>query len=188
MSYNLADTIRERLNIQTPLEKIDPNSPNTPRGEEVRLAQPLVQSAIVSILTGLYKFTRELDGSAQLLNTEHKANWPETVFREKAADVIHKVVEYAHADVEKVRDMMNAAGNEAVGAIHENAAQPTTAETIRDYLSSQRHDILVYLPAGLQLGPLLEDETLDDSTNKMEGPVSNFMHTIEGLFSEGKSK
>jgi hypothetical protein len=35
----------------------------------------------------------------------------------------------------------------------------------------------------MQLGRLLEDDSLDDRTNKMEGPISNFMHSIENKFS-----
>ena len=30
---------------------------------------------------------------------------------------------------------------------------------------------------------LLNDDSLDDRTNKMEGPISNLMHTIENKFS-----
>ncbi|MEO7924436.1 MAG: hypothetical protein ABIR30_12220 [Chitinophagaceae bacterium] len=52
-------------------------------------------------------------------------------------------------------------------------------------MNDQRHNILVYLPAALNLGDLLKDESLDDRTNKMEGPVSNFMHKIEDILSQG---
>ena len=54
-------------------------------------------------------------------------------------------------------------------------------------MSGQRHNILVYLPAALQLGDLLNDNAMDDRTNKMEGPVSNFMHNIENKLSGGGS-
>jgi hypothetical protein len=52
-------------------------------------------------------------------------------------------------------------------------------------MNDQRHQVLVYLPAPLQLGDLIHDESLDDRTNKMEGPVSNFMHKIEDKLSQG---
>ena len=55
-------------------------------------------------------------------------------------------------------------------------------------MNSQRHNILVYLPAALYMGDVLNDEGLDDKTNKMEGPVSNLMHRIENSFSDGDRK
>jgi len=36
----------------------------------------------------------------------------------------------------------------------------------------------------LQIGKLLNDSTLDDRTNKMEGPISGLMHAIEKKFSD----
>jgi hypothetical protein len=35
----------------------------------------------------------------------------------------------------------------------------------------------------MNFGDILHDETLDDRTNKMEGPISNFMHKIEDKLS-----
>jgi len=35
----------------------------------------------------------------------------------------------------------------------------------------------------MNFGGLLHDETMDDRTNKMEGPISNFIHKIEDKFS-----
>ena len=54
-------------------------------------------------------------------------------------------------------------------------------------MKGQRHNILLYLPAAMQMGDLLNDDTLDDRTNKMEGPISNFVHTIENKLSGGGS-
>ena len=54
---------------------------------------------------------------------------------------------------------------------------------LQNLMTTQRHEILRYLPTGLNLGELLNDETLEDKTNKMEGPISSLMHKIEGSFS-----
>ena len=35
---------------------------------------------------------------------------------------------------------------------------------------------------------LLEDNTMDDRMNKMEGPVSSFMHKIETIFTSRESQ
>jgi hypothetical protein len=36
------------------------------------------------------------------------------------------------------------------------------------------------------MGDIVGDESLDDKTNKMEGPVSSLMHKIETSFSGSK--
>ena len=56
-------------------------------------------------------------------------------------------------------EKMNAIANEAVKVIKEN------------------------LPAGLKVGELLHDNTLDDNTHKMEGGLSGLMQIIGDAFS-----
>jgi hypothetical protein len=48
-------------------------------------------------------------------------------------------------------------------------------------MNSQRHSILSHLPAAMKMGDVLNEETFDDRTNKMEGPVSSFLHRIEDI-------
>ena len=54
---------------------------------------------------------------------------------------------------------------------------------VKLFFSNQRNNILLYLPATLNMGSLLNDDTLDDNTNKMEGPISSLMHSIGNAFS-----
>ena len=77
------------------------------------------------------------------------------------------------------------AGNEAANIIRTNAAGVKTAaaDDVISYMKDQRNNILHYLPAALQLGALLDDDTLDDHTHKMDGPISGLMHSIEKAFS-----
>jgi len=72
---------------------------------------------------------------------------------------------------------------EAIHALRESIVHHPTQEAVKRYMGDQRHSILVYLPASMQLGSLLDDDSLDDRTNKMEGPISSFMHSIENKFS-----
>ena len=62
-----------------------------------------------------------------------------------------------------------------------------SAKKIKTFMGNHRHNILVYLPAALQAGYLLDDNAIDDRTNKMEGPVSSFMHSIENKLAGGRS-
>jgi hypothetical protein len=86
--------------------------------------------------------------------------------------------------MEKIDEVTNV----AIRQIKEDAGPDTTEEKIKTYMSGQRHNILVYLPAAMKMGDVLEDESVDDRTNKMEGPVSGFMHKIENIFSEDDEK
>jgi hypothetical protein len=53
---------------------------------------------------------------------------------------------------------------------------------VKDYFINQKNDILLYLLPILKMGDLLHDNTLDDGTNKMEGPISSLMHSLGSTF------
>ena len=80
---------------------------------------------------------------------------------------------------------MEEVAQHAVSVVKENISKEESDSAVRQFLIDQRNNILVYLPAELQLGNVLDDNTLDDRTNKMEGPVSGFMHRVENLLSKG---
>jgi hypothetical protein len=65
----------------------------------------------------------------------------------------------------------------------ENLPADTTTKEVKNFFSTQKNNILLYLLAELNMGELLNDTTLDDKTHKMEGPVSSLMHTIGSAFS-----
>ena len=59
-------------------------------------------------------------------------------------------------------------------------------QEVIDFVALQRKNILQYLPASLRMGHLLGDNTLDDATRKMDGPVSGLAYSVERLFSDSK--
>jgi len=73
--------------------------------------------------------------------------------------------------------------DEAVRIIRENTPDSASFSDVKTYVANQRNSILMFLPAELQISTLINDNTLDDRTNKMEGPMSNAVHFIEKLFS-----
>ena len=52
-----------------------------------------------------------------------------------------------------------------------NDLKHDTPTSLVDFFTAQRTQILTHLPAALNMGELLNDSTLDDNTNKMEGPM-----------------
>ena len=65
----------------------------------------------------------------------------------------------------------------------ENLPAKAGIKDVKVFFNDQRNHLLLYLPAALNMGELLHDPTLDDNTNKMEGPVSNLIKNIGSTFS-----
>ena len=101
----------------------------------------------------------------------------------RCRSVVEKVSKYTGNSVDYTSDKMEDIARAAVRVIREHLKNEPSGSSVKDLLTAQRHNILVYLPASLQLGEVLKDETLDDRTNKMEGPVSGVMQSIGQVFS-----
>jgi hypothetical protein len=82
---------------------------------------------------------------------------------------------------------MNAIANEAVKLVKNNLPENAGIKDVKLFFNDQQHYILPYLPVELNIGELLNDSTLDDKTNKMEGPVSSLVQNIGNAFSKDVS-
>ena len=184
MATNLVDTIQRNLGYP-PLQKIDPNIQETKEQLPRQSSQRLAQAAIPAVLTCLYKFSRTDEGCEQLLRDPGSEGWLHRIFETREKGAVDKVALYAGIPASEAETAMKRIADESIAVIRGAVPQPPTCAGVRAYLDTQRHNILVHLPAAMQMGYLLEDETLDDRTNKMEGPVSGFMHKIESLLSKG---
>jgi hypothetical protein len=185
MATIIVDTIQKNLGYGT-LQKVDPNTQEIKDKYEHSSIEKLGQAAIPAVLTALYKFTRTEAGCKRLLTGTEKEDWLSVIFSDREKEVVEKVAHYSGVTENQAESHMENIADEAVRIVREQAGN--SPEKVKMYISSQRHNILVYLPASLNMGDMLNDETLDDKTNKMEGPVSNFMHKIENTFSDGDRK
>jgi hypothetical protein len=183
MSINIAEEVQKRLAFP-PLQKIDPNTENT-RDETNEMVYPATQAAVMVAVGGLYKLTRTTEGSVKLLSSGKHA-WLKDVYGDQYSSTLMHVAKYTSGSLQEIESLVDKSADTAVLILHEQLAGNINAETVMNFMSGQRDHILVYLPSGLKLGEMLHDPTLDDNTNKMEGPVSSFMHKIENIFSEGK--
>ena len=182
MSVNLIKKIPENLGFP-PLNKIDPETeqPATDKAEVV--ANKFSQAAIPAVLTGLYRFVQSDEGAAEFLNGDSSTNWVSKIFDDNSKEAIQTISAYALQSNEEPVAKMNAIANEAVKIAKENMAADAGIKEVKLFFSDQRNNILLYLPAELRMGELLHDNTLDDNTNKMEGPISSLMHSIGNAFS-----
>jgi uncharacterized membrane-anchored protein YjiN (DUF445 family) len=114
-----------------------------------------------------------------LLSTDENKNWLGIIYYGKENDAIQKVADYAGVNADEARKHMENISQETVKILKEFVTPDS--EKLRSFMNSQRHSILSHLPAAMKMGDVLNEETFDDRTNKMEGPVSSFLHRIEDI-------
>lgn len=182
MSVNLIKTIQENLSFP-PLKKIDPNT-EQPKAETNDFDDhKFSQAAIPAVCTGLYRFVQTDAGAAEILTIKNSDNWIAKIFDDNRKEAIQTISAYAKQSNEDPIAKMNEIANEAVKVTKQNLPENAGIKEVKDFFSNQRNNILVYLPAELKMGELLHDNTLDDNTNKMEGPISSLIKSIGSAFS-----
>ncbi|MFT3946107.1 MAG: hypothetical protein QM763_03955 [Agriterribacter sp.] len=179
MALNLIQTLAQRDGIST-LPKIDPNTQEIVADAEV-YADKLSQAAIPATLVGLYKYSRDERQAANILTTGFANNWREDVFGTSSEELIAKIAKYAAVPEGEASAKLDNVFENTAQLIKENLSEPTGA-AVKNLFTEQRTNILSHLPAAIGAGKMLDDNSLDDRTNKMEGPVSSLMHKIEKAF------
>ena len=181
MAINLVEAIQKNLGIDE-LQKIDPNTQEIKKPENISPEKYLWQAAIPTVLLGLYKFSGDEKGNAAIVNGSFSSNLLDEIFDGKKESVIEKVAGYTGNTNSYTIEKMELVANESIRVIRENISGEVSDGAVRKFLIDQRNNILVYLPGELQLGTVLGDNTIDDRTNKMEGPMSSHMHWLEKFF------
>jgi hypothetical protein len=178
MVTNIIEAIQQRLGYQ-PLKKVDPNTQETAGKNEELPEQRLAQAAIPSVLAAMIKYSDSPDG-LNLLRPGEDSNPLGTIYCGQEDAAIRTIADYSGATPDNVRLEMTAISNEAIKVVRESVKTPD-AESLRSFMNSQRHSILSHLPASMKMGDVLNENTFDDRTNKMEGPISTFLHKIEDI-------
>jgi len=188
MSINLIETVQQNLGYP-PLQKIDPNTQETVAGkpgianDHIPMANKFSQAAIPAVLTALHNFVRTDEGAASFLNHDLHRDWLAEIFNETKNEVIQSISSYTLQPNTGMDSKMNEIARSAVSAVKNNLPEQPDLKAVKLFFSNQITDILLYLPADLHLGKQLDDDTLDDTTNKMEGPVSSLIQSIGSMFS-----
>lgn len=182
MTRNIVTAMQENLGFDA-FDKIDPNIESENAVSE-HDSKHFVQAAVTAVLAGLYKYVGTKDDVEQLLTIKNHQQILKQIFDSNEEHIIESVGSYGNKPYDQARLFMEKIAEEAIKVVQDATSPDPTSEKIRLYIAGQRHNILVYLPPDLQLGTLINDNSIDDRTNKMEGPVSNLMHFFEQLFSE----
>ena len=180
MSINLLKTIQENESYPE-LQKIDPNAQHE-QGNDVVQNISFSQVATTAVLAGLYKYSQSDEGASQLLNSETNT-WADKIFDADKIAAVQKVADYSKVSYDEANSTMNAIANNAVNLVRENMGSNNDIKDVKSFMKTQRTDILLYLPPELNMGQILHDNTIDDNTNKMEGPISSLIKNIGNAFS-----
>jgi copper chaperone CopZ len=182
MSINLLETVQKNSGYPA-LQKIDPNTQAVVADDKTPDEHKFSQAAIPAILTALYKYVQADEGAAEFLRGDSSTNWVSKIFPGNKKEVVQAIAAYSQQLGEDPVAKMNAIADETVKLVKENLPDVAAVKDVKIFFSKQRNNILLYLPAVLNMGELLHDDTLDDNTNKMEGPISSLMHSIGAAFS-----
>lgn len=178
MVTNMVEAIQQKLGYRS-LKKVNPNTQEIEGARKMSPEEKLPQAAIPSVLAAMIKYSDGKDG-INLLAADENRSWLNTIYCGKENDAIQKVADYSGVNTDESRRHMENISDAAVKIVRGLVKTPDS-EKLRSFMNSQRHSILSHLPAAMKMGDVLNEETFDDRTNKMEGPVSSFLHRIEDI-------
>lgn len=187
MSINILEELRKNLNLPA-LKKVDPNTQEVKIKTDEEREHKLIQAIAPAAVAGIYDGARSEEGLTFLAGTSSSSDWLSLLFGKNAPEVKKRISQYTDNSEEAVQTHFNMIAAEAVKILRANATGDDKKISIRNIAGAQRDWFLPYLPAELRIGTLLEDNTMDDRMNKMEGPVSSFMHKVETVFTGQESQ
>jgi len=180
MSINLIKILAQKQG-QPELPPVDPNTQEISPASRT-YTDKLVQAAIPVVLTGMYKYSRDIHLADQLIDGDFDRQWQDRLFGESRELIIAEVASYAGVSRGEADKKLKEVFSQAVDVIKSRMGSPD-ANAVAGLFTGQRNNILTHLPAAIGIGGFLNDDSLDDRTNKMHGPASSFMHTVEKVFS-----
>jgi len=182
---NIIETVQKNLGFSA-LEKIDPNTQETVGEKNTMGTTALAQAGIPAILLGIYN-RLEVNPDISFLDTDAKGNVLENIFGKSTEAVVKRISDYSKvADKHSLQELEHIA-SESMRIVKTHIGEGAGESAIRNFVSKNKPDTLLYLPPSLELGTILKNNNLDDRTGKMEGPVSSFMRTVEKTFNTTSS-
>jgi hypothetical protein len=187
MSLQLLQTVQQNLGYPA-LQKVDPNTKEIIEDTSTPDEDKFSQAAIPAVLTGMYKYAQTDEGANEILASDGDEQWTGKIFDENKKEAIQIISSYAKQSSADPLTKMNDIAAQAAKIIREEVGENGTIRDVKNYFINQKNDILLYLLPTLKMGDLLHDDTLDDGTNKMEGPISSLMHSLGAAFTNPTTK
>lgn len=180
MAFNLLEAVRDKLGYSR-IRQLDPNTQEI-SFDPAQGNSKFDQAVLSATLTALYKYSQMEEGAANLLGGNISTDWVMVIFGDKAAMAVERIADYSLQSQQLTKEKMNEIAQTAMVILAEHITHEDKTKHLKDIMAGQKNYILPYLPAALQMGQLLNESTLDDGTNKMEGPVSTFLQNFGTKF------
>ncbi len=166
-----------------PIHKVDPNTGDTAIPQPTD-REKLGQSAIPAALATVAKFAASERGFDLLAQGPHSQDWIPEMLGTPHPDIITQIARYAGTDPSTAKQAFEEAIHQGIhmGNHVQDAQDPKPAR--KKFYADLLTTALTYLPSAIKVGDSLDDNTLDDNTHRMEGPLSNIAHAIEKTFSD----
>lgn len=185
MRVNLLETVIKNLGYNTILHKIDPNKQEVKASDSLSADEKLYQAAIPATLIAFSLFAVKGKGYETVVHSVLQEQHPD-IFGGKREEIAGRIAQYAGVTADKANNVMTNVAHEAMQIVQQENNKGVSMNNIKNTLDAQRQTLLQYLPHSLQLGTLLEDNSMDDLTHKMEGPMSNIVHLFEKTLPGGE--
>ncbi len=187
MSINILHSLLNSLGVHE-LEKIDPNTQASPHNANEVKSNVIMQAIAPTAVAGIYDAARSETGLDFLASKDTSDNYLQLLFGSNTNAITQQIAAYANIDTATTITQFNTCAAEAIHILRANATETDKRTSIKNIASAQRPFFAPYLPAQIQAGKLLGDDSLDDNTNKMQGPVSTLLHKVENFLSGQESK
>lgn len=179
-------SIQEQMGFP-PLQKVDANTGDV-KDQHQEGRQRLGQAAIPAALAIVAKYASSDSGLQRLSAGPVESNWLKEILGAGRHAMIRQVAEYAGADPATAsRTMQEAIQLTVHQGAHLNSANEASPAQ-QTYYASLLTEALSFLPATVPIGKVMDDDTLDDQTHKMEGPLSSLAHSIGNAFSDNRNE
>jgi hypothetical protein len=179
--FNLVESIQKNLGYAT-LYKVDPNTQDIDQKEKSFGNNSLAQAGIPAVLCGLFNYVLQPEGNNFSLLPEN-VKWLPLIFGNRLSEIIERIAAYAGTSVANAKGELEHMADEAVRLLKTNIIVKDDISTLRAFSIEHKNDALAYLPGSLRTGEILGNNSLDDHTHKMDGPISGLMHSLEKHFS-----
>lgn len=181
MSITLLENVQQNLGYPA-LQKIDANTQKMVEDDSKPNEDTFSQAAIPTVLISLCKYVQTDAGTNTVLANEIDIDWVHKIFDGNSKKVVATIAAYSKQSNEAPISKMNSIAKEAIKIAKENIGSDPTVEDVKTFFNNEKNNILLYLPATLNIGEIIDNNAIDDRTNKMEGPVSSLMQSIGAVF------
>lgn len=186
MPNNLLKTVQENLGYP-PLQKVDASTQEVFNDDSKPPEDRFSQAVMPTVLAALFKYSRADESADAILHADLSRDWTVSIFGDHRNEVIEKIAAYSEQTTAETFTKISAVTNETIRVIRQRVAVSGNIIEVKNLLTDSLDDALLYLPVNMQMGELLHDNGLDDSTHKMDGPISGLMHAIGRSFSRSGS-